>query len=180
MGAVAIRYKTPSSQTMSTALKLVVLALAMLALSEAAQSMAGINTEELKDAMDEAEDVDEALDWTNKKMKKWGGDYKRIMKKHKVPPIDMKDMGISLAGARNMMGIKNDANAIANSAEMQALAKAENRLAAAKEDVHNAAAATSPVKRAQLEDLAQELTEEAAKQTTRFPPGRTSASNHPR
>merc|ERR1712146_786997 len=79
-------------------------------------------------------------------------------------PIVMKDMGISLAGARDMMGKKNDAQAIANSAEMQALAKAENRLAAAKEDVHEAAAANSPVKRAQLEDLAQELTEEAAKQ----------------
>merc|ERR1711988_237299 len=150
------------SQTMSAALKLVLLALAMVAVSEAAKAKVSINTNELKDAMDEAEDVDEALDWTNKKMKEWGGDYKKIMKG--VPPVVMKDMGINLAGARDMMGKQNDASAIANSAEMQALAKAENRLAAAKEDVHEAAAAGSPVKRAQLEDLAQELTEEAAKQ----------------
>merc|ERR1711861_76121 len=134
----------------------------MVAVSEAAKAKVSINTNELKDAMDEAEDVDEALDWTNKKMKEWGGDYKKITKG--VPPVVMKDMGINLAGARDMMGKQNDASAIANSAEMQALAKAENRLAAAKEDVHEAAATGSPVKRAQLEDLAQELTEEAAKQ----------------
>merc|ERR1711988_63723 len=160
-GLLPTRNKTPFAN-MSVAMKLVLLALAMVALSEAAKVAVGIDTEELKDAMDEAEDVDEALDWTNTQMKKWGGDYKQIMKD--VPPIVMKDMGISLAGARDMMGKKNDAQAIANSAEMQALAKAENRLAAAKEDVHEAAAANSPVKRAQLEDLAQELTEEAAKQ----------------
>merc|ERR1712216_441939 len=122
----------------------------------------GIDTAELKDAMDEAEDVDEALDWTNTRMKEWGGDYKKVVKN--VPPMKMTDNGISLAGSRDMMGKQNDAELIASSAEMQALAKAENRLAAAKQDVHEAAAAGSPVKRAQLEDLAQELTEEAAKQ----------------
>merc|ERR1712188_224599 len=147
---------------MSAVMRLLLLALAMIALTGAVKVAVGIDTAELKDAMDEAEDVDEALDWTNHQMKEWGADYKTIM--NKVPPLVMKDMGINLAGARDIMGKQVDASLIAASAEMTALAKAENRLAAAKEDVHEAANAKNPVKRAQLEDLAQELTEEAAKE----------------
>merc|ERR1712159_460975 len=45
--------------------------------------------------------------------------------------------------------------------ELQMLAMAENRLEAAKEDVHEAQTAKSAVKRAQLEDLAEELSHEA-------------------
>merc|ERR1712093_167210 len=158
---------TDTYARMSAAMRLVLLALAMLAVAEAAKAKAGvgIDTAELKDAMDEAEDVDEALDWTNSALKKWGGDKAHQRKVLKgMPPIQLKDTGgINLAGARDIMGKKNDAAAISESEELKALAKAENRLAAAKEDVE-AAAAGSPVKRAQLEDLAQELTEEAAKQ----------------
>merc|ERR1719335_89642 len=115
-------------------MRLVLLVLAFIALSGAVMTQAGIDTAELKDAMDEAEDVDEALDWTNKKMKKWGGDYKTLLKG--MPAIQLKDNGINLAGARDLMGKQNSASAVASSAELQALAKAENRLAAAKEDVH--------------------------------------------
>merc|ERR1712159_726221 len=50
---------------------------------------------------------------------------------------------------------------LASSKELQMLAMAENRLEAAKEDVHEAQTAKSAVKRAQLEDLAEELSHEA-------------------
>merc|ERR1712216_1033797 len=111
-----------------------------------------------QEAMAEAEDTDSALEWTRHRLKKWGGDYKKILKG--MPPLSMKDDGVSLAGARDLLGnkVKGD---MMNDKELQMLAKAENRLAAAKQDVHEAQTATSGIKRAQLEDLAQELTEEA-------------------
>jgi hypothetical protein len=118
-----------------------------------------IDTAELKEAMDEAEDVDAALDVVRKDMREWGGDYKKVLKG--MPPLKMIDNGINLAGARDLMGKKVAASAVAESIELQSLAKAENRLAAAKEDVHEAATTKNAVKRAQLEDLAEELTNEA-------------------
>merc|ERR1719473_522388 len=133
-------------------LKVMIAALAFVA----AVNAASIDTADLK--MAEAEDTDSALEWTRHRLKKWGGDYKKILKG--MPPLSMKDDGVSLAGARDLLGnkVKGD---MMNDKELQMLAKAENRLAAAKQDVHEAQTATSGIKRAQLEDLAQELTEEA-------------------
>merc|ERR1711966_551235 len=86
--------------------------------------------------------------------------HQRCERGSHAPPLSMKDDGVSLAGARDLLGnkVKGD---MMNDKELQMLAKAENRLAAAKQDVHEAQTATSGIKRAQLEDLAQELTEEA-------------------
>merc|ERR1712159_63216 len=146
--------------------KVAFLALAITAFAGAVK----IDTAELKEAMDEAEDVDDALDWTESRMKEWGGsNYKETLKG--MPPLQLKDNGITLAGSRDIMGKTISMEAVAASAELQSLAKAENRLAAAKQDVHEAAAASNPVKRAQLEDLAQELTEESPSCWT--PPRRT-------
>merc|ERR1711990_1281161 len=119
----------------------------------------GIDNQELKDAMAEAGDTDSALDWTNKKLRAWGGEYKKILKG--MPPMVLKDHGQALAGTTDLMGKTVKNSALASSKELQILAKAENRLEAAKEDVHEAQTAKSAVKRAQLEDLAQELSHEA-------------------
>merc|ERR1711903_331467 len=88
-----------------------------------------------------------------------GGDFKKVLKH--MPPLALKDAGVNLAGARDLMDNKVSNTMMASSKELQILAKAENRLAAAKQDVHEAQTASSGIKRAQLEDLAQELTEEA-------------------
>merc|ERR1712205_286144 len=115
----------------------------------------GIPDSEVKDDVTQGDDRSAGL---RGRLKKWGGDYKKILKG--MPPLSMKDDGVSLAGARDLLGnkVKGD---MMNDKELQMLAKAENRLAAAKQDVHEAQTATSGIKRAQLEDLAQELTEEA-------------------
>merc|ERR1711959_178926 len=107
--------------------KVIFIALALVVMASAVS----INTADLKEAMAEAEDTDTALEWTRDRLKSWGGDYKKILKK--MPPLQM-------------------------------LARAENRLAAAKQDVHEAQTSPNGIKRAQLEDLAQELTEEAQHQ----------------
>merc|ERR1711968_359494 len=147
---------TGRMQTVKVALVL----LAMVSLAAASSAHAKIDTAELKEAMEEAEDVDSALDTTRETLAAWGGDYKNILKG--MPPLVLKDEGgIDLAGARDIMGKKVSARSISESAERQSLAKAENRLAAAKQDVHEAAEAKDPVKRAQLEELAGELTKEA-------------------
>merc|ERR1711907_104704 len=62
----------------------------------------GIDNSELKEAMAEAGDTDSALDWTNKKLRSWGGKYKQILKG--MPPMVLKDHGMNLAGATNLMG----------------------------------------------------------------------------
>jgi len=121
-----------------------------------------ISSNELKDAMDEAENVDDALDSTHALLKKWGGDHKSILQG--VPALKMTDNGISLAGSADIAGHQLTDSQVASSAELTALAKAENRLAAAKEDVHEAASSKSAVDRAQLEDLSEELTNEAVKE----------------
>merc|ERR1719218_201703 len=95
-------------------------------------------------------------------LKKLGGDHKSILKD--VPAIKMTDNGIRLAGSADISGHQLTDSQLASSAELQALAKAENRLAAAKEDVHEAAASKNAVNRAQLEDLSEELTQEAVEQ----------------
>ena len=144
-------------------LKLLIVALALMALFEMVSgAKMAISTDELKEAMDEAEDVDDALDDTRHTLKKWGGDYKKILKG--MPALKMTDNGISLAGSAGIDGHVVSAKEIASSKELQALAKAENRLAAAKQDIHEAAATKTAVKRAQLEDLGEELTEEAVRQ----------------
>merc|ERR1711988_87937 len=132
-----------------------------MALFVAVVQAASLNTRELKDAMQEAEDTDSALDWMHKQLKTWAPDAKKVMKG--IPPLEIKDDGIDLAGARDLMGHAVKIKTLAASHELQLLAKAENRLAAAKQDVHNAQTAKSEVKRAKLEDLAEELTEEAVK-----------------
>merc|ERR1712100_628777 len=78
-------------------------------------------------------------------LKKWGGDHKSILKD--VPAIKMTDNGIRLAGSADISGHQLTDSQVASSAELQALAKAEN-----------------PVNRAQLEDLSEELTQEAVEQ----------------
>merc|ERR1712093_389090 len=148
-------------ESMATALKVVVLALACAAMVSAAGVAVGIDNADLKEAMAEAEDTDSALEWTRKHLKNWGGDFKKILKK--MPPLTMKDAGINLAGARDLMGHSVSASRMASNKELQILAKAENRLAAAKQDVHEAQTASSAVRRAQLEDLAEELTHEAVR-----------------
>ena len=80
-----------------TQLLLVALALACLLEMSAAAS---ISTDELKDAMEEAENVDDALSETHKMLKKWGGDHKSILKD--VPAIKMTDNGIRLAGSADI------------------------------------------------------------------------------
>merc|ERR1711918_145091 len=124
---------TGRMQTVKVALVL----LAMVSLAGASRAHAKIDTAELKEAMEEAEDVDSALDTTRDTLAAWGGDYKNILKG--MPPLVLKDDGIDLAGARDIMGKKVSAKSISESAERQSLAKAENRLAAAKQDVHEAA-----------------------------------------
>jgi len=144
-------------------LQLLIAAIALFCLFDLVSgSKMAISTDELKEAMDEAEDVDDALDDTKKTLKKWGGNSKTVLEG--MPAIKMMDNGIKLAGAAGIDGHQVDADEIANSKELQALAKAENRLAAAKQDIHEAAATTSAVKRAQLEDLGEEITEEAVRQ----------------
>merc|ERR1712167_38148 len=154
--------KANSPHSPTTAMETIKVALVALCLASIAGA-AMIDTEELKEAMEEAEDVDAALDVVRKDMREWGGgDFKKILKG--MPPLKLTDMGgINLAGARDLMGKRITDNAVAASKELQSLAKAENRLAAAKEDVHESATAGSAVKRAQLEDLAQELTQEAVR-----------------
>merc|ERR1712146_358420 len=122
--------------SMATALKVVVLALACAAMVSAAGVAVGIDNADLKEAMAEAEDTDSALEWTRKHLRNWGGDYKKILKH--MPPLALKDAGVNLAGARDLMGNKVSNSAMASSKELQILAKAENRLAAAKQDVHEA------------------------------------------
>merc|ERR1712227_540340 len=155
MGA-ALKTKRTELSAM-TALKV----LFAMALVVAAVQAASLNTRELRDAMQEAEDTDSAIDWMHKQLKKWAPDAKKVLKG--VPPLEIKDDGIDLAGARDLMGNAVKIKTLAASHELQLLAKAENRLAAAKQDVHNAQTAKSEVKRAKLEDLAEELTEEAVK-----------------
>merc|ERR1711981_593958 len=123
------------------------------------RTMVKINNAELREAMEEAGDTDSALDWTNRHLKSWGGDYKKILKG--MPPMKMMDNGMSLAGSTDLMGSTVSESTLASSKELQILAMTENRLEAAKEDVHEAQTAKSAVKRAQLEDLAEELTHEA-------------------
>jgi len=135
--------------------KMVIIALALAVMAEAVK----INTAELKEAMDEAEDVDDALDVVRHTMRDWGGDYKETLKG--MPPLQLMDNGIALGGARDIMGKVVDNSLLQGSAEVQALAKAENRLAAAKQDVHEAANNKDAIKRAQLEAVAEELTNEA-------------------
>merc|ERR1711904_183275 len=147
--------------SMATALKVVVLALAFAAIASAAGVAVGIDNADLKEAMAEAEDTDSALEWTRKHLRNWGGDFKKILKK--MPPLALKDAGINLAGARDLMGHSVSESRMASNKELQILAKAENRLAAAKQDVHEAQTASSAVRRAQLEDLAEELTHEAVR-----------------
>merc|ERR1711998_205906 len=96
----------------------------------------------------------------HKQLKGWAPDAK-IMKG--IPPLEIKDDGIDLQGARDLMGGAVKLTRLAGSHELQLLAKAENRLAAAKQDVHNAQTAKSEVKRAKLEDLAEELSTEAVR-----------------
>merc|ERR1712216_847095 len=124
-----------------------------------ANAQARINNQELREAMEEAGDTDSALDWTNKQLRNWGGHYKKILKG--MPPLKLKDNGLSLAGSTDLMGSTVSESTLASSKELQILAMTENRLEAAKEDVHEAQTAKSAVKRAQLEDLAEELTHEA-------------------
>merc|ERR1712139_689048 len=112
---------------MATTLKVLVLALAFAAIATAAGVTVGIDNADLKEAMAEAEDTDSALEWTRKHLRNWGGDYKKILKH--MPPLALKDAGINLAGARDLMG-------------------------------HTV---SSAVRRAQLEDLAEELTHEAVR-----------------
>merc|ERR1712100_982022 len=140
---------------MATTLKVLVLALAFAAIATAAGVTVGIDNADLKEAMAEAEDTDSALEWTRKHLRNWGGDYKKI--------LALKDAGINLAGARDLMGHTVSDSRMASNKELQILAKAENRLAAAKQDVHEAQTASSAVRRAQLEDLAEELTHEAVR-----------------
>merc|ERR1711966_174617 len=132
---------------MATTLKVLVLALAFAAIATAAGVTVGIDNADLKEAMAEAEDTDSALEWTLKHL----------------PPLALKDAGINLAGARDLMGHTVSDSRMASNKELQILAKAENRLAAAKQDVHEAQTASSAVRRAQLEDLAEELTHEAVR-----------------
>merc|ERR1711988_1423433 len=127
--------------------------------SAKARAQAKINNQELREAMEEAGDTDSALDWTNKQLRTWGGHYKKILKG--MPPLKLKDNGLSLAGSTDLMGNTVAESTLASSKELQMLAMAENRLEAAKEDVHEAQTAKSAVKRAQLEDLAEELSHEA-------------------
>merc|ERR1711943_62142 len=101
-------------------LKLLTVMALCLTLVESAKTGMAITEDELKDAMEEAEDVDDAIDYVHKELHKWGGDYKTILKG--MPALKLMDNGITLAGSR----------------DIQALAKAENRLAAAKQDVHEA------------------------------------------
>merc|ERR1711988_1054079 len=157
MGAVVSQRPSVPGLSVMTALK-VLIATALVA---AVVQSASLNTKELKEAMQEAEDTDSALDWMHHQLNKWSPDAKKIMKK--IPPLELKDDGIDLQGARDLMGSAVKLKTLANSHELQLLAKAENRLAAAKQDVHNAQTAKSDVKRAKLEDLAEELTEEAVK-----------------
>merc|ERR1711998_454910 len=88
------------------------------------------NTAVLKDAMEEAEDSDNALQWATSHMKKWAGDVEEVMRH--VPPLKLKDAGINLQGARDLMGKSINADA-SNNKELRLLAMAENRLAAAKQ-----------------------------------------------
>merc|ERR1711924_35231 len=148
-------------RSMATTLKVVVLALACAAMATAAGVTPGIDNTELKEAMAEAEDTDSALEWTRKHLRTWGGVFKKVLKH--MPPLALKDAGVNLAGARDLMGNKVSNTMMASSKELQILAKAENRLAAAKQDVHEAQTASSAVRRAQLEDLAEELTHEAVR-----------------
>lgn len=134
---------------------MVIIALALVVMAEAVK----INTAELKEAMDEAEDVDDALDVVRHTMRDWGGDFQETLKG--MPPLQLMDNGIALGGARDIMGKVVDNDLLQGSAEVQALAKAENRLAAAKQDVHEAANNKDAIKRAQLEAVAEELTNEA-------------------
>merc|ERR1711918_308741 len=74
-----------------------------VALVVAAVQAASLNTRELRDAMQEAEDTDSALDWMHKQLKGWAPDAKKIMKG--IPPLEIKDDGIDLQGARDLMGV---------------------------------------------------------------------------
>merc|ERR1712093_611084 len=115
-------------RSMATTLKVVVLALACAAMATAAGVTAGIDNTELKEAMAEAEDTDSALEWTRKHLRTWGGDFKKVLKH--MPPLALKDAGVNLAGARDLMCNKVSNTMMASSKELQILAKAENRLAA--------------------------------------------------
>merc|ERR1712054_462633 len=157
MGAARLHFEKAHQISAMSALKV----LFAMALVVATVQAASLNTKELKEAMQEAEDTDSALDWMHKQLNKWAPDAKKIMKK--IPPLELRDDGIDLQGARGLMGSSVKLKALAASHELQLLAKAENRLAAAKQDVHNAQTAKNEVRRAKLEDLAEELTEEAVK-----------------
>merc|ERR1719161_2068785 len=89
---------------MATTLKVLVLALAFAAIATSAGVTVGIDNADLKEAMAEAEDTDSALEWTRKHLRNWGGDYKKILKH--MPPLALKDAGVNLAGARDLMGNK--------------------------------------------------------------------------
>merc|ERR1711924_409778 len=110
-------------RSMATTLKVVVLALAFAAIATAAGGTAGIDNTELKEAMAEAEDTDSALEWTRKHLRTWGGDFKKVLKH--MPPLALKDAGVNLAGARDLMGNKVSSTMMASSKELQILAKAE-------------------------------------------------------
>merc|ERR1719408_1169760 len=86
---------------MDTSLKVLVLALAFAAIASAAGVTVGIDNADLKEAMAEAEDTDSVLEWTRKHLRNWGGDYKKILKH--MPPLALKDAGVNLAGARDLM-----------------------------------------------------------------------------
>merc|ERR1711890_112394 len=87
---------------MATTLKVLVLALAFAAIASAAGVTVGIDNADLKEAMAEAEDTDSALEWTRKHLKNWGGGFKKILKN--MPPLTMKDAGITLRGLGILWG----------------------------------------------------------------------------
>merc|ERR1712146_552280 len=143
--------------SMATALKVVVLALACAAMVSAAGVAVGIDNADLKEAMAEAEDTDSALEWTRKHLRNWGGDFKKILKK--MPPLALKDAASTLRGPGILWGTQCLSPAWHPTKSSRFLPRLRI-VAAAKQDVHEAQTASSAVRRAQLEDLAEELTHE--------------------